>query len=401
VALTLNCFFQKDASTAVVAEIAMRFSAFVNILAAFVVIALASQVSGQQTSDRFGRWDANKDGKVTREEMPAWFKDSFDEIDTNKDGAITPDEEQKFRPTNPQGGPNAQIPNAVRSIPELPYAATDNPKQRLDLYLPKSPKGDKPLPLVVFVHGGAWRVGDKRTSYFQVAPFLQSGEYAAACISYRLVPEAIWPAQIYDCKAAIRWLRANAKDYNLDPDKIGVMGTSSGGHLVALLGTSGDVAELEGKLGENPKTSSRVNCVVDQFGHSDFLALGGAGANDPTSPIGGLLGGGVQDKKDAARESSPITYVSKDDPPFLIIHGTNDPAIPFKQSEILLEGLKKAGVDATLVPVTGGGHGDFGTQEVPNRAKTFFDKHLRGQDVTVSAESIKAGPPTQKNNKKG
>ncbi|HEY2413942.1 MAG TPA: alpha/beta hydrolase fold domain-containing protein [Pirellulaceae bacterium] len=377
----------------------MRFSAFVNNWAALAVIATVSQVQAQQTSDRFGRWDANKDGKVTREEMPAWFKDSFDAIDTNKDGVITSDEEQKFRPTNPQG-PNAQIPNTVRSIPDLPYAATDNPKQRLDLYLPKSPKSDKPLPLVVFVHGGAWRVGDKRTSYFQVAPFLQSGDYAAACISYRLVPEAIWPAQIYDCKAAIRWLRANAKDYNIDPDKIGVMGTSSGGHLVALLGTSGDVPELEGKLGDNLNVSSRVTCVVDQFGHSDFLALGG-GANDPTSPIGGLLGGGVQDKKYAARESSPITFVSKDDPPFLILHGTNDPAIPFKQSEILLENLKKAGVDAMLVPVTGGGHGDFGTQEVPNRAKQFFDKHLRGQDVTVSSEPIKAGPPTQKNNKKG
>jgi acetyl esterase/lipase len=377
----------------------MRFLAALKALAALAVIAAVSQVHAQPTSDRFGRWDANKDGKVTREEMPTWFKDLFDEIDSNKDGVISPDEEQKFRPTNPQG-PNAQIPNTVRSIPDLPYAATDNPKQRLDLYLPKLPKSDKLLPLVVFVHGGAWRVGDKRTSYFQVAPFLQSGDYAAACISYRLVPEAIWPAQIHDCKAAIRWLRANATDYNIDPDKIGVMGTSSGGHLVALLGTSGDVPELEGRLGDNLNVSSRVTCVVDQFGHSDFLALG-PGANNPSSPIGGLLGGGVQDKRDVARESSPITYVSKDDPPFLIIHGTNDPAIPFKQSEILLEGLNKAGIDALLVPVTSGGHGDFGTQEVSNRAKVFFDKHLRGLDVTVSAEPIKAGLPTQKNNKKG
>src|SRR5437763_831522 len=137
------------------------------------LVAVASAATAQETSDRFGRWDANKDGQVTREEIPPWFRAAFDEIDANKDGVVTSDEEQKFRPTNPQG-PNARVSDTIRVVPDLPYAATDNPKQRLDLYMPKSPSSDKPLPLIVFVHGGAWRNGDKRTSYFMVAPFLQS-----------------------------------------------------------------------------------------------------------------------------------------------------------------------------------------------------------------------------------
>jgi acetyl esterase/lipase len=270
----------------------------------------------------------------------------------------------------------------------LPYAGTDNPRQTLDLYLPKARKDDKQLPVVVFIHGGAWQAGDKRGGYRMIASLVESGNYIGVSVGYRLTGEAIWPAQIHDCKAAIRWLRANAEKYKLDPNKIGVTGTSAGGHLVAMLGTTGDVPELEGTLGDHLNESSRVQCVVDQFGPTDLLAMGGS-HNNPNSPESRLVGGAVQEMQKVAREASATTHVSPDAPPFLLIHGTNDRTVPFNQSELLHDALKKAGVESTLVPVEGGGHGGFPPQELADRLRQFFDKHLRGKDVVISTGPIR------------
>ena len=168
-----------------------------------------------------------------------------------------------------------------------------------------------------------------------------------ASINYRLSQHAIFPAQIEDCKAAIRWLRANAAKYHLDADRIGVWGASAGGHLVAMLGTTGSVKELEGK-GGNLDQSSRVQCVVDWFGPSDLPTMGGS-HDDPGSPESRLIGGPVQENKEKARKASPLTYVSKDSAPFLIMHGDQDNVVPPGQSELLAEALKKAGVEVTLV----------------------------------------------------
>jgi len=228
-------------------------------------------------------------------------------------------------------------------------------------------------------------------------PFGASGKYFCASVGYRLTGEAIWPAQIHDCKAAIRWLRANAKKYNLDPEQIGVWGISAGGQLVSLLGTSGGVKELEGASG-SPGRSSRVTCVVDFCGPSDFLAFARfrrkalpppAEANSPESK---LLGGPVSEKKDLALAASPVTYASADDPPFLIVHGTSDELVPFDQAELLQAALKKAGAEAILVEIEGGGHG-IGGPEVGRRVRDFFAKYLRGEEVAVSAKPIKGGPP--------
>lgn len=361
----------------------------------FIIVAtlflLASQASAQETSEQFRQLDRNKDGKVTKDEFSAPL---FDVIDTNRDGVITADEDRQFVRRRaggnapPAQGPNFRVPETVRAELDLPYAATDNPRQRLDLYLPKTPKNDKPLPVVVFIHGGAWRAGDKRGGFGTVGPLVDSGEYAGVSVGYRLTGEAIWPAQIHDCKAAIRWLKANAKKYNLDPDRIGVTGTSAGGHLVAMLGTSGDIAALEGDIGEHTGVNSRVACVVDQYGPTELLAMGG-GHNDAASPESQLIGGAIQENKKAARNASPTTYASADDPPFLFIHGTGDSVVPFNQSELLAAALKKVGVEAVLVPVTGAGHGNFGTPEVAARLKQFFDKHLLSKDVVVSSEPIR------------
>jgi acetyl esterase/lipase len=280
---------------------------------------------------------------------------------------------------------------SVRLEPDVAYADTDNPRQRLDILIPRTPKDDKPLPVVVFIHGGGWKAGDKRGGVMRVAPLVASGRYAGISVGYRLSDEAIWPAQIHDCKAAIRWTRANAAKYHFNPDRIGVMGTSAGGHLVAMLGTSGDVKELEGTLGKNLATSSRVACGVDWFGPSDLLAINKNAPQGGTAdgPVSRLLGGKVEDKQDVAREASPITYVTKDDPPFLIIHGTEDRLVPLDQSRRLDAKLKETGVDTKLIEMEGGGHGDFKSDELRRRIGLFFDKHLRGQDVEILAGVLK------------
>ena len=213
-------------------------------------------------------------------------------------------------------GQGRHVPDAIRAELDIQYAGTDNPRQRLDLYLPKIPKTDQRLPVVAHVHGGGWAEGDKRSDFGVVRPLVESGEYAVVSVGYRLSDEAIWPAQIHDCKAAIRWIRANATKYNLDPDRIGATGESAGGHLAAMLGAAGAVAALEGDLSEHVGVSSRVSCVVDQFGPTDFLMgsmltdlIGFSPLDSPNSPVFRLLGGPLSQNKDKARDASPITYV--------------------------------------------------------------------------------------------
>ncbi|PYI98398.1 MAG: hypothetical protein DMF00_12570 [Verrucomicrobia bacterium] len=199
----------------------------------------------------------------------------------------------------------------------------------------------------------------------------------------RFSGEAPFPAQIEDCKAAVRWLRANAAKYNLDADRIGAGGHSGGGHLSALLGTSGGVQELEGS-GDNMSYSSRVQAVCDASGPSDLLRLY-HDASDPStgtkpkiiSHIDALLGGPAEQNKANAIAASPITYVSKDDPPFLIIHGEKDFGIPASQGELLAAALKAAGVETTL-EITPRGHSvGLGSPTLLPIVKAFFDKYLK------------------------
>jgi acetyl esterase/lipase len=300
-------------------------------------------------------------------------------------------------------GAGAQPPKAGRAkppvIPEnvvfqrnVPYGEAGAHPLLLDILRPKQPAA-KSLPAIVFIHGGGWSGGNKESALGRILPFAASGEYFCASVEYRLSGEAAWPAQIHDCKAAIRWLKANAAKYNVDPEKIGVWGGSAGGHLVCMLGLTGNIQELEGTSG-TPGPSSRVACVVDFCGPSDFLAIAKVKANaghQAYGPVARLLGGPVEEKSDLARQASPITYVSNNAPPFLIVHGTADPVVPLAQAESLYAALKKAGARATLVKMEGGGHG-IGGPEVSQRVRTFFDKYLRGQDVEVSDKPIPATP---------
>lgn len=273
---------------------------------------------------------------------------------------------------------------------DIPYADTGNPRHRLDLYLPENPKSDK-LPVIVFFHGGGWFEGNKSDGAGILISFLRTGQYAGVSVAYRLSGEVQWPEQIYDCKAAIRWVRANAAKYGLDSDRIGVWGGSAGGHLALMLGVSGDEPELEGDIGPYKGVSSKVAAVVNFFGVTELLAI----IDEPSeidharsdAPEAMLIGGCLEDNPEKAKAVSPITYVTSNDPPVLTVHGTQDPIVPYDQAVRLDAALRKAGVPSYFVTIRGGGHGDFGAA-ADDRVKAFFDKYLCGKNVKISTRPI-------------
>jgi acetyl esterase/lipase len=282
-----------------------------------------------------------------------------------------------------QPRPASRVPEGTIIHRDLPYVTNGHERQRLDLYLPRD---GKDLPLIVYVHGGAWLGGSKANPV--PLPYLADG-YAVASINYRLSQHALFPAQIEDCKAAVRWLRLNAAQYGLDPNRFAAWGESAGGHLSAMLGTTADAKEFE--VGENLTASSRVQAVVDFFGPTDLLQMDahrlptGQVHDTADSPESKLVGGPIQENKDKVAKTNPITYVTQDDPPFLIVHGDADPLVPHHQSELLEAALKKAGVQVTFYTVKGGGHGGFKDPNVPVLTKEFLARHLKGKPSGATA----------------
>ena len=280
---------------------------------------------------------------------------------------------------SPQGG--RQVPADVKVTPDVEYGRAGEISLKLNILEPKE-RLEKPMPVVVFIHGGGWLGGSKNRN---PTAFLAQEGYFTVSIDYCLSGVAKFPAQIHDCKAAIRFLRKNATRFYINPDRIGVWGSSAGGHLTALMGTSGDVKELEGDSG-NPGYSSRVQAAVDFFGPADFLNWEGLGEKRD-NPVRLLLGCPVAEKPELARQASPVTWASKDDPPFLIFHGENDRDVPVAQSKRLHDALNSAGVDSEFVLVKNAGHGfgGFGQNrgaspsraEINRRILAFFDKHLK------------------------
>lgn len=273
----------------------------------------------------------------------------------------------------------AESPAAAPPVPVLrdaPYVTDGHERQRLDLYLPP---GEGPFPVIIWVHGGAWRAGSKENP--PALRFLDQG-YAVASINYRLSQHAIFPAQIEDCKAAVRWLRANAARHRLDAGRFAAWGASAGGHLVALLGTTGDVKYFD--VGEQLDQSSAVQAVVDWFGPTDFLQMnpqaGDRGTLDhdaADSPESKLVGGPIRDNPDKVLRASPLHYVTHGDAPFLIVHGDKDPLVAHGQSELLEVALKQAHVPVQFYTVIGGGHGGFKDPQVDALLDAFFEKHLQ------------------------
>lgn len=291
---------------------------------------------------------------------------------------------QKPEPQRPALPPGFVAEYDVKYVPDGDEA------QALDIYFPET-RAEKPLPLLVWIHGGGWAAGSKAQPPF--ISQLKRG-YVAASIEYRFSQKAKFPAQIQDCQAAIRWLRANAEKYSIDPERIGVGGASAGGHLAALVGTSGGKKAFP-MIGGNEDQSDRVQAVCDIFGPTDFWTVMTQADEDQNvknvfkwndgDPYSKLIGGKLGEDKEACEAVSPVRYVSKDNPPFLILHGDRDTLVPYAQSVELNDLLATAGVEVTLQRMPGAGHGGpaFGLPSVAKLTALFFDKHLKGIDAII------------------
>lgn len=269
---------------------------------------------------------------------------------------------------------------------DVVYGKSGDVELKLDLYRPA--EGDGPFPAIVFIHGGGWYQG-KRQGYASYCQQAASRGYVAATISYRLMQfdeskketttaKPIFPAQIRDAKAAVRWLRANAEKYRVDKNRIGATGASAGGHLSLLVGLTDADSKLEGE-GGHPDQSSRVQAVVNVFGPTDMATCY---EGSSVAWIFRLFMGGTPDEAaDRYKAASPSSYVSKDDPPVLTIHGDKDALVPIAQAKMLDEKMKSAGATHTLLEFKGQGHGFNSEHNQLAEAAMweFFAKHLKPQ----------------------
>jgi len=284
----------------------------------------------------------------------------------------------------PPPKPALVIPADVELIKDVEYGKGGDVSLTLDILRPKIQPKD-PMPVVIFVHGGGFMSGSKQNGVRHLIPLAQRG-YFCATINYRLTDVAIFPAQIEDCKCAVRWARAHAREYNADPKRIGAWGGSAGGTLVGLLGVTGGMKEFEG-TGGWAKESSRVQAVCDWFGRMDIWKTAqeekARGVTketmvkgDISERLSALIGGVIWENPYTCRWASPITYVTKDDAPFLIMHGDKDDVVPMDQSVAFHEALRKAGVDSTLQVVKDVGHSFPGRPDLDKPVVEFFEKHL-------------------------
>jgi acetyl esterase/lipase len=274
----------------------------------------------------------------------------------------------------PTPEPAAKVDTAY----DLVYTRVGDQEMKLDLARPGD--GEGPFPAVVVIHGGAWRAGDKASNR-QVLERLARRGYVAISPQYRFCPKEIFPAQVHDVKAAVRWLKAHADDYRVDPDHVGAMGFSAGGHLALMLGVTGPDDGLEGDVpavGDGGGPDSRVRAVVNYFGPTDLLAPDLPDVSKPL--VRDFLGGAPRDKEELAKRASPITFVTKDDPPVLTFQGTKDPLVPHTQATKLADALTAAGVRGRVELIVGGGHGDWGRAEIERTLDdsiAFLDGQLK------------------------
>lgn len=271
------------------------------------------------------------------------------------------------------------LPAGVIAHRDLAYVRDGHPRQRLDLYLPEQGQA---RPVIVWIHGGAFRMGSKEDRI--PVEMLEQG-YAIAALNYRLSQHAIFPAQLEDCKAAVRWLRANATRFGLDSKHFAAWGESAGGHLSAMLGTAGHQWSFD--VGEHLEYSSRVQAVLDFFGPTDFLQMdaqrlpNGMIHDTPDSPESQLVGGPIQEHPAETARANPVTYVTDEAPPFLIIHGDRDPLVPHHQSTLLVAALRAAKVPVTFYTIAGAGHGGFNDPQIDTLVHTFLTTHLKNTEA--------------------
>ena len=326
--------------------------------------------------------DLDGDGKVALTEIPEAGRSVYARNDLDGNGELSLEEFVDFN--NDPGGPGrTPLPENVRVIADLPYAGTDDPRQQLDVYLPERASVDGPLPVIAYIHGGAWSLGSRGMARPQVSPHVASGRYAAVAIGYRLSWQDAWPAQIHDVKAGIRWIRAHAEDYGFDASRICVMGSSAGGHLAAEVGTTNGVRAVEGTLGSHVDESSDVQCAIDFFGPTNLTSFEHRQTAVTSQALVALLGGKPEEHPARAREASPLYNVDPDDPPFLIVHGSRDSIVPYAASVDLDAALREAGVSVVFQTIEGGGHGDFFSPEIVRRVRAFLERNFYDATVEV------------------
>ena len=268
----------------------------------------------------------------------------------------------------PQGAP----PDDVAFERDVVYGKGGGEELKLNLARPKTQNG--PTPCVVVIHGGGWAAGNKNGHNQQTWDLAKRG-YVSATVGYRFAPKSLFPAQVEDVKCAVRFLRANAEKYGIDPGRIGAVGFSAGAHLSMMLGTMGKEDGLEGE-GGCPEQSSQVNAVVAFFGPTDFKLEYPEASRKIVQTF---LGGTKEEKADVYAKASPITYVSKGDAPMLLIQGTKDPLVPHEQAVVMADALTKAGVAGRVELLLGAGHG-WGGAELLRTADiswAWFDQHLK------------------------
>lgn len=263
-------------------------------------------------------------------------------------------------------------PANVDFMPDITYATVAGEELKLNLARPKDAKG--PLPLIFVIHGGGWAAGHRNAHNNITWNFAGKG-YVSATVSYRFAPKHRFPAQVQDVKAALRFLRANAEKYGIDPTRVGAVGFSAGAHLSMMLGTM-DKSDGLDDVGEFREQSSKVQAVVSFFGPTDFTAE----FPDATKPIlKAWFGAPPQEKADDARRASPVTYVNTGDAPMLLYQGTKDHLVPHDQAVRMADALTKAGVPGRVELMLGHGHGwrEPETTRTATGALAFFDEWLK------------------------
>ena len=270
-------------------------------------------------------------------------------------------------------GAELTVPDDVLFERNIEYANPEQQHLQLDLARPRS--GPGPFPAVLCIHGGGFRAG-AREGYDKLCMSLAQHGFVAATVTYRLAPKYQFPAAVHDCKAAVRWLRANVAKHNLDPKRIGVTGGSAGGHLAQFLGVTAGVPEFEGD--QNPGFSSAVTCVVNVYGPSDFTKSYGKSV-DAHEVLPLWLGGNLEQARLRHIQASPLNWVTPAAAPTLLIHGTEDKYVAYEQATWMRERLAACGVEVELLTIEGAGHGFKGADaEKADRALfAFFESHLK------------------------
>jgi len=268
------------------------------------------------------------------------------------------------------------IPDGVVFERDVEYSNPDSQHLQLNLARPAADAGRRPA--VLCIHGGGFRAGS-RESYNPLCLKLAQNGFVAVTVTYRLAPRYQFPAQIHDVKAAVRWLRANAEKYGIDPARIGATGGSAGGHLAQFLGVTAGVKEFEGE-GGNPDQSSNVSCVVNQYGPSDFTKSYGKSV-DAAEVLPLFLGGDLETARQRHVQASPLNWVTPQAAPTLILHGTKDNYVAYEQSVWLRDRLQSCGVEVELVTFEGSGHGFKGVdaERAEQATLAFFEKHLKNK----------------------